>query len=181
MWQYYVLFQSSSSQEENEQHKSGDKDHELLAACIHLGMPTKSAEKRFSSSTLQSKLGNLFSSESSPRSGIPIKSRMVQSFPSPCKSAAVSANNFPGTSKVTSSGDQKLISSFCDNNDNLLVNSSAVSKSLEDKRITASQESAADPAKGISQAFLSKCLSVCKKYPALSQKSNFEQGKIFLK
>lgn len=59
------------------------------------------------------------------------------------------------------------------------MNSSTAAKSLEDKRISASQESAADPAKGISQAFLSKCLSVCKKYPALSQKSNFEQGEIF--
>lgn len=167
-----MILQSSSSQEENEQYPSGDKDHELLAACIQLGMPTKPAEKRFSNSTLQSKLGNLLSSESSLRSGIPIKSRMAQSFPSPCQTVSTPTNNFPGTSKVASSADHKLTNSFCDNNENLLVNSSTVAKS----RFSTSQESSAEPAKGISQAFLSKCLSVCKKYPALSQKSSFEQG-----
>lgn len=123
-----------------------------------MGKPAQPQEKPLNSSTLHSRLGNLVSSDSTPRSGIPVKSRMAQSFPAP----------------VASSKDQKLSNSFCDDNDNVLEGSGSAEALVQRN----SQDSnGAEPVKAVSQAFLSKCLSVCKKYPALSHKSSFEQGK----
>ncbi|KAG8195400.1 hypothetical protein JTE90_001412 [Oedothorax gibbosus] len=153
----YSNQESPSSQEETNRSNNHNQDHELLAACILMGKPAP--PQPLNTSILHSRLGNVQSSDSPPRSGIPIKSRMAQSFPA----------------AVPTSTDQKLSSSFCDDNDNVLESSGNAESSVQK---TSGDVDGTEPVKAVSQAFLSKCLSVCKKYPALSHKSSFEQGKL---
>ncbi|XP_055953472.1 adenomatous polyposis coli protein-like [Argiope bruennichi] len=179
----YSNQESSSSQENERQTQDEDKDNDLVAVCINLGMPSSSDHKQQINTTLHSKLTNLFSSISYSRSSIPVKSRLTQSFPAPCKPDATRQNysqNIPGSSSNLSTCRNLTHSdgTICDDNDNLLIHSGADQKQCE--KTFPSQNNSSESKKVISEAFLSKCLNVCKKYPALSQKSSFDQAELNL-
>lgn len=133
-------------------------------------MPRNGGHKHQINTSLHSKITNLFSSISYSRSSIPVKSRLTQSFPAP--------QNFPGTSQSSNLPSSRHLTNsdgtICDDNDNLLVHSGTDQKQREDT--FSSQINSSESKKVISEAFLSKCLNVCKKYPALSQKSSFDQA-----
>ncbi|GIX98211.1 adenomatous polyposis coli protein [Caerostris extrusa] len=183
------LSQESSSSQENEQQKQDEeKDDDLVEACINLGMPSNIDQKHQINTSLHSKISNLFSSITYSRSGIPIKSRLTQSFPAPTipettSTSSASQNylhNIPGSSQSNRSTGRNLSNSsgnICDDNDNLLINSGNLGQ-RQQREDFASRNDSSESKNIISEAFLSKCLNVCKKYPALSQKSSFEQGKI---
>ncbi|XP_015927077.1 adenomatous polyposis coli protein isoform X2 [Parasteatoda tepidariorum] len=154
---------STSLENDDQQEKAGDND--LVAACISLGKPS-AVESPQQTSRTHSKGNNLCSSLSQIRSGIPIKSRLTQSLPSPNNPDATSTNAESHNFNI-----QNEDQSLCDDNDNLVLESENVNSSpkKEVQRIS-------DFEQNLKKAFESKFLNVCKKFPALSHKSSFEQS-----
>ncbi|GFV51492.1 adenomatous polyposis coli protein [Trichonephila clavipes] len=179
----YSSQESSSSQENEQQKQNEEKDNDLVEACINLGMPSQEQQMI---TTLHSKINNLLSSVTYSRSGIPIKSRLTQSFPAACKpetTCALASQNYfqsiPGTSQSSNLHTRMANSdgTICDDNDNL-INSGNIPKSQKQTEDSMSPKDSFESQKGISEAFLSKCLDVCKRYPALSHKSSFDQAEL---
>ncbi|GFT27323.1 adenomatous polyposis coli protein [Nephila pilipes] len=180
--------EDSGSQENEQQNQDDEKDNYLVEACINLGMP---GQKQEMNTTLHSKISNLLCSVTYSRSGIPIKSRLTQSFPAACKPETACANlasqnyfqSIPGTSQSSNLHSRMANSdgTICDDNDNLINSgntSSSIPKYHRQREDCMFQNDSSESKKGISDAFLSKCLDVCKKYPALSQKSSFDQAEL---
>lgn len=165
-------------------------------------MPNNAEEIPHNNSILHSKLNNLCSSFTYSRSGIPVKSgiqsRLSQSFPSSTKPDVASVSNnsqlnslniMPPSSKFTNVTSNNTCFTPVDDNDNLIhsgnVDSSAKpnnnltqsssSSLIKPKKFTTSEHNFAESEKSGLSAFESKCLNICKKYPALSQKSGFKR------
>lgn len=193
--------ETSSSHENNEE--DGDKDSDLIAACINLGMPNNTGEISHNNSILHSKLNNLCSSLTYCRSGIPIKSgiqsRLSQSFPTSStkpdvalgSTSGLSSLNIMPTSKCVNSTSTNVCSKPVDDNDNLIHSSNtesverpnnnapldnSISSFSKPRKFATSEHNFTETEKNGLSAFESKCLSICKKYPALSQKSGFKKA-----
>lgn len=147
-----------------------------MAACIKLGMPNNAGQMLHNNSILRSKVNNLCSSLTYSRSGIPIKSgiqtRLSQSFPSSASKPDVACL------KPVDDNDNVIHSGNTDStersNSEVLLNNSA-SSLVKPKKFATSEHNFTESAKNGLSAFESKCLNICKKYPALSQKSSFKK------
>lgn len=198
---FFFLFKTSSSRENDE---DKIKDNDLIAACINLGMPNNAGEMTHNNSILHSKLNNLCSSVTYSRSGIPVKSgiqsRLTQSFPSSSTRPDVtsvrstsqlnSINIISSNSKSINITSSQMCSKPVDDNDNLIQSSNTDSAErpnnnvpldnsanslMKPKKFATSEHNFTEPEKSGLSAFESKCLNICKKYPALSQKSGFRK------
>ena len=167
-------------------------------------MPNNAGEMIHNNSILHSKLNNLCSSVTYSRSGIPVKSgiqsRLTQSFPSSSSRPDVasvgntsqlnSLNIMHPNSKSVNITSSQVCSKPVDDNDNLIQSGSTNSAErpnnnvpldnstnslMKPKKFATSEHNFIEPEKSGLSAFESKCLNICKKYPALSQKSGFRK------
>ncbi|XP_054706506.1 uncharacterized protein LOC129216321 [Uloborus diversus] len=187
--------ESSGSLGNNEE----NEENEFAATCINSGMQNNSGEVLHNNSILHSKVNNLCSSLSYTRSGIPVKaginSRSSLNFSSTksAVTAGLPSSHFniqpahPKSINSHTSNNSRTTNAMCDDNDNLLFGSSNVNSVKNEqqfieskatsvaksKKIVPSEHNFSEGARSSIQAFESKCLNVCKKYPALREKSGF--------